>query len=126
MLNGALILIAEDQPFIALDFSYAVQDAGGRVAGPVATTRDALLLIEAGGIQGAILDFNLTDGDATPIVAKLSEENIPMLIQTGVGLSHDLFSAFPGVKVFVKPNDADLLVKYIFDSIETARRTTGD
>ena len=37
MLGGSLVLIAEDQVFIALDLALAVEDAGGEVAGPVAS-----------------------------------------------------------------------------------------
>jgi hypothetical protein len=47
MLNDCLILIAEDQAFIALELAMAVEDAGGVVAGPVASVQSALLLIKA-------------------------------------------------------------------------------
>ena len=46
MLTGSLVLVAEDQIFIALDLALAVEDAGGEVAGPVASVENALALIE--------------------------------------------------------------------------------
>jgi DNA-binding NtrC family response regulator len=110
MLNGAVVLVAEDQPFIALELAYAVEDAGGIVAGPAASVRHALALINERSIAAAILDFNLTDGDATPILAMLSASHIPVIIQSGIGLMPELIARFPGLIVFTKPNNADELI----------------
>ena len=61
MLKRALILVAEDEPFIALDVALAIEDAGGMVAGPAASVKEALALIESLPVVGAILDVNLAD-----------------------------------------------------------------
>lgn len=67
VLNGALVLLAQDEPFIALDLALAIEDAGGEVVGPAASVTEALALIEARPIVAAILDVNLIDGDITPV-----------------------------------------------------------
>jgi DNA-binding response OmpR family regulator len=110
MLNGTVVLIAEDQPFIALEIAYAVEDAGGIVVGPAASVRHALALINEQSIAAAILDFNLADGDATPILTLLSASNIPVIIQSGIGLMPELIAHFPSLVVFTKPNNADELI----------------
>ena len=110
MLNGALILVAEDQPFIAMELGFAVEDAGGVVVGPAASVQTALALIKEQSIAAAILDFNLTDGDATPIIALLSASNIPIIIQSGVGLMPELLLRFPRLIVFTKPNNPEELI----------------
>ena len=84
MLNQALILVAEDEPFIALDVSLAIEDAGGQVAGPVASVQEALALIGSTPVVAAILDHNLTDGDSSPVVERLLLAGIPTILQSGV------------------------------------------
>lgn len=110
MLNGALVLVAEDQPFIAMELGFAVEDAGGIVVGPAASVQTALALIKEQSVAAAILDFNLTDGDATPIIALLSASNIPTIIQSGIGLMPDLILRFPRLVVFTKPNNPEELI----------------
>lgn len=110
MLNGALVLVAEDQPFIAMELGFAVEDAGGVVVGPAASVRTALALINEQSVAAAILDFNLTDGDATPIISLLSASNIPIIIQSGIRLMPDLILRFPKLIVFTKPNNPEELI----------------
>ena len=110
MLTGSLVLVAEDQIFIAMDLALAVEDAGGEVAGPVASVENALALIETRPITGAILDYNLTDGDITPVAMLLLDANIPIIIQSGVGIPPELAMRFPDLVVYIKPYDAADLV----------------
>ena len=112
MLMGSLVLVVEDQIFIALELALAVEDAGGEVAGPVASVENALTLIETRPITAAILDCNLTDGDITPVATLLLAANIPIIIQSGVGIPPELAMRFPDLVVFVKPYvAADLVSK---------------
>lgn len=112
MLAGSLVLVAEDQIFIALDLALAVEDAGGEVAGPVASVENALALIETRPITAAILDYNLTDGDITPVATRLLEASIPIIIQSGVGIPPELAKRFPDLVVYIKPYvTADLVSK---------------
>ena len=110
MLTGSLVLVAEDQIFIAMDLALAVEDAGGEVAGPVASVENALVLIEMRPITAAILDYNLTDGDITPVAILLLDANIPIIIQSGVGIPPELAMRFPDLVVYIKPYDAADLV----------------
>ena len=112
VLTGSVVLVAEDEIFIELDLALAVEDAGGKVAGPVASVKNALQLIETHAIKAAILDFNLTDGDITPVATLLLETGIPIIIQSGVGISPELAMRFPNLVVFIKPYvAADLVSK---------------
>ncbi len=121
MLTGALVLVAEDQIFIAMDLALAVEDAGGEVAGPVASVENALALIETRPITAAILDFNLTDGDITPVATLLLDANIPLIIQSGVGIPPELAMRFPDIVVFIKPYVAADLVSKLADLIAEKR-----
>ncbi|QNA86674.1 response regulator [Sphingomonas sp. So64.6b] len=110
MLNHVLVLVVEDEPFIALDVALAIEDASGEVAGPVGSVKEALALIEAKPIAAAILDVNLTDGDISPVVEILMGLGIPVILQTGVGLPPDLAARFPDLAFCIKPCVAAKLV----------------
>ena len=121
MLTGSLVLVAEDQIFIALDLALAVEDAGGEVAGPVASVKNALALIETRPITAAILDSNLTDGDITLVAIKLLDANIPIIIQSGVGIPRELQMRFPDLVVYIKPYVAADLVAKLASLIDAKR-----
>ena len=110
MLNHRAVLIAEDEPFIALDLALAVEDAGGEVIGPAATAREALVLLAAHPVVAAILDVNLIGGDISPVVDYLVAQGVPMILQTGVGLPPDLAERYPHLIVRIKPTMAATLV----------------
>ncbi|WP_426264587.1 response regulator [Sphingomonas sp. PWP1-2] len=110
MLNRSAVLIAEDQPFIALDLAMAVEDADGEVVGPAASIKEALALLESRPVVAAILDVNLVDGDISPVVEYLVEHGVPLILQTGVGLPADLAARFPNLVVRIKPTRAAVIV----------------
>lgn len=125
MLTGSVVLVAEDQIFIALDLALAVEDAGGEVAGPVASVEKALALIETRPITAAILDSNLTDGDISPVATLLLDANIPIIIQSGVGIPPELAIRFPDLVVFIKPYVAADLVSKL-QVLIAAKRTHAE
>ena len=103
LLHRARILVAEDQPFIALELALAIEDAGGEVVGPAASVEEALILIAALPLGAAILDVNLADGDCSAVVEVLAGLRVPMILQTGVGLPPSLANRFPELRVHIKP-----------------------
>lgn len=113
MLNQASILIAEDEPYIALALQWAVEDAGGCVIGPAATIVEALALLDTNLPTAAILDVNLADGDIYPVVERLVVIGVPIILQTGIGLPPELAERFPSLIVHIKPCGPELLVNQI-------------
>ena len=103
MLKRRTILIAEDEPFIALDIACAVEDAEGRVVGPAASVAEALTFLMTENVDGAILDVNLTDRDITPVVVLLVERGVPIILQSGIGLPAELAARFPDLTICIKP-----------------------
>lgn len=110
LLNHLAVLVAEDEPFIALDLALAIEDAGGEVVGPAASAKEALILLKKHTVAAAILDVNLIDGDISPVVEYLVERGVPLILQTGVGLPADLAARYPGLIVRIKPTIAAVLV----------------
>ncbi|MEP6998244.1 MAG: response regulator [Betaproteobacteria bacterium] len=110
MLNNALVLVAEDEPFIALDLALAIEDAGGTVVGPAASVEEALALIGAQTVVAAILDVNLGAQDISPVAGILLALKIPVILQTGVEVAPKLLARFPDLIVHIKPCVAANLV----------------
>jgi DNA-binding response OmpR family regulator len=82
------ILIVEDEPLIAMMIEDFLEVLGKAVAGSVDSVDAALALIDAGGIDAAILDVNLRGGEKSFAIADaLAAKGIPFLFATGG--SHD-------------------------------------
>jgi len=120
LLNNALVLIAEDEPFIALDLALAIEDFGGTVVGPAATVEEALALIDGQAVAAAILDVNLGAQDISPVAEILLTHNIPVIIQTGVEVPPGLAARFPDLIVHIKPCVAAELVAQLVTLIASA------
>ena len=110
MLSGAPVLVAEDQTYIALDLSLAIEDAGGTVVGPASSAAEALELLATSNVEAAILDVDLLDGDCSAVVEALASRGIPIIIQTGVDLPPALAARYPDLIVQKKPCMASRLI----------------
>jgi CheY-like chemotaxis protein len=117
LLGLAPILIVEDEPFIALELKESIEDAGGKVVGPVGSSEAALELLETHAVAAAILDVQLSDGNVTPVATALVALGIPMVFQSGVDLPPDLQSQCPDAVHYKKPVSARLLLKKIVEII---------
>ena len=119
-LHGLKVLIVEDEPFIALDLSLGVEDAGGTALGPASTVAHALALIETTRPDAAIVDVDLPDGDIGPVLDVLRPE-VPVVVHTGVGLPGHLRRAHPEVQVCIKPTTPTKLAERLHHELENRR-----
>lgn len=106
-LAGALILLIEDEPLIALDLSASLRDAGARVV-QAATVEGALAAIEAHACSAAVLDFWLGFETGRAVARRLKEKRIPFLYYSGRAL--DDFTTGSGAPVISKPAGAREIV----------------
>jgi DNA-binding response OmpR family regulator len=81
-LKGALILVVEDEPLIALDICASLEDAGAQVL-KAATVAKALTAIDAHRCSAAVVDFWLGYDTGRAVVRRLKEKNIPFLYYSG-------------------------------------------
>lgn len=105
--------MVEDEYFIAVDVVERLEAAGAAVIGPVATTGEALSLIETERLDGAILDLNL-DGDMSFQVADaLQARAIPFVLATGYGRER-IPTRFAGVALCKKQIDPMQIASALF------------
>lgn len=77
------ILIVEDEYYLAGDLADALAGEGVEIAGPVGTLAEAERLIDAGGIDRAVLDVNLRGDMSFPVAERLDAAGVPYVIATG-------------------------------------------
>jgi CheY-like chemotaxis protein len=115
LLNHAPILIVEDEPYIALALQATIEDAGGKVVGPVGSVAAALILLQTADIAAAVLDVQLADRDVTPVAEALTALNVPVVFQSAKGLPTDLQRRCPDAVVYKKPVAAEALLRTLFE-----------
>lgn len=78
------ILIVEDEPLIAMMLEDFLEVLEKQPAGTADCVSAAMSHLDRGGIDAAILDVNLRDGEtSTPIADALAERGIPFVFATG-------------------------------------------
>lgn len=91
-LDGETILIAEDEPLIALSVEAALQSAGAHIISEH-TLDDALQAIDRQPISAAVLDWVLGGRSVEPACTSLLGKNIPFVIYTGLTFTSNLAPA---------------------------------
>ena len=119
MLENARVLLVEDDPLVSETISAIIQEAGGQVAGSAASVADARALMSGAGFDVALLDVNLTDGEATPVLEGLMARQIPVVIYTGADLPVGVEARHPDLRVLRKPAIKARLIAEL-------RRATGE
>lgn len=114
------VLLVEDEMLTAVDLSCEIDDAGGETIGPATSVRDALSLIEAGGVTAAILDVNVRDGETTPVATALIARRIPFILHTGAVLPSRLRVSFGEAPVHIKPTASHRLIASLACEIDNA------
>ncbi|WP_426038305.1 PAS domain S-box protein [Cypionkella sp. TWP1-2-1b2] len=81
--SGRRVLIVEDEPLIAMDFSQALSDAGYVVIGPANSVARALALLAQFGCDAAVLDVNLGMETSEPVARELIKLGTPFVVTSG-------------------------------------------
>ena len=123
MLSDQPIVIVEDNVYLALDLSQAVEDINGLVIGPVGTVAEALTLVEDRLLAGAILDSQLSDRDVTPVVMALAAKGVPFIIHTATGLPPGVARLHPDAALLVHPLHAEAIISGLLGEMKRCHRT---
>ncbi|GJE45609.1 HWE histidine kinase domain-containing protein [Methylobacterium soli] len=100
------ILLVEDDALIAHVLEQAVRALGWTPVGPVGRVEAAMVLaqIEAGQLQGAVLDINIDEAKVWPVAELLQNQGVPFLFATAYERSRKVLpERFAGVSVLSKP-----------------------
>lgn len=108
-LEKVRILVVENEALIAMQLECELEDAGAVVIGPVPLVSEALVLIEEGQFDAAIMNVNLNDGPSYPAADALREKGKPFMFVTAY--EHTMLpGTMVSVPVLSKPLTAAQLV----------------
>ena len=105
-LVGRSILVAEDEPLIAIDIRRGFEAAGARVVN-VRSLQSALVAVEDADLSAAIVDPALGKDDCSQLCERLKERDIPFVVHSGYS---NLAGAYSSGVVVSKPRQSEVLV----------------
>jgi CheY-like chemotaxis protein len=103
MFNDLPVLIVEDNVFLAVDLSEAIEELDGRVVGPTNRVSQALEILDNQEVAAAIVDVHLTDLDIYMLTGKLKQLRVPFVLQAESELPKTVSFLHPEVPVLRKP-----------------------
>jgi two-component SAPR family response regulator len=116
-LQGARILIVEDEVLLAMDLADRLKREGCDVIGPASREAKALAILERDRPDGVVLDLNL-DGKLPIDLAKaLIARQIPFVIVTGYGNRQFDVPALQQAPRLNKPVKTEALVRALSDLV---------
>lgn len=123
VLDGARVLVVEDEPLTAALIASEIEAASGLPVGPAASVAEALRRIEQGGFEAAIVDIGLLDGVAVPVALELIDRGVPFVIVSASARStpREILERDPTVPVFQKPVQPAVPVQSLAGEIRHAR-----
>jgi CheY-like chemotaxis protein len=117
MFSDTPVLIVEDNVFLAVDLSEAVEELDGRVVGPTNRIAQALELLESEEVSAAIVDGHLNDVDVVMLTCKLTQLGVPFVIQAESELPELVSFLHPEVPVLHKPIQPDVVLTCLLDQM---------
>ena len=97
------VLLVEDSALIALDAEDSLRELGAADVVLAASNVNASRALDAGGIELAVIDFNLGRETSTPTADRLRHAGIPFVFASGYGGEGTIPDRFADVPMIVKP-----------------------
>jgi len=85
LLNGARVLVVEDEAAISMLLEDMLLDFGCEIVGPAARLATALEMAKTETFSVAILDVNVAGEPIYPVAEAIVERELPIVFSTGYG-----------------------------------------
>src|SRR5262249_47254723 len=82
-LSGKRLLVAEDEPVIAMDYAAMLSASGADVVGTLRTAADGVAHLQKHRVDAVVLDFVLEDGNSSQLQAFLAAKRVPFVVISG-------------------------------------------
>jgi CheY-like chemotaxis protein len=119
-LQGARILIVEDEPILAMDLESRLKGEGCAVIGLVSREAQALKLLERDRPDAVVLDLNLNGKLPTDLVDALVARQVPFVIVTGYSKRQFDSPGLQGAPRLDKPIKTEELMRALSDLVRAA------
>jgi DNA-binding NarL/FixJ family response regulator len=117
-LAGKRVLIAEDEPLVAMDHAALLAKAGAEIVATSATVKGAVDCVRKKPIDVAVVDFVLADGNSEALQTVLKRKHIPFVVVSAY--PRPLVRTEPGQEILQKPVNPDLLRGRVEAACKTA------
>tara|TARA_A100001518_G_C1194006_1_gene38895 strand:+ start:73 stop:600 length:528 start_codon:yes stop_codon:yes gene_type:complete len=125
LLQGAKVLVLDDEWLVADQTSQYLGEAGMEVIGPFHALEEARDFAEDGEVDLAVLDYNIDGTPVTPLVQDLQAKGVPVIIVSGYGSRLELPQGTLGVDFMPKPVAGASLIERAARRLGTATATTA-
>ncbi len=120
LLNGARVLVVEDEAAISMLLEDMLLDFGCEVVGPAARLSKALEMAESESFVVAILDVNVAGEPIYPVAEAIVRRGLPLVFSTGYG-GAGIREPFRDRPVVQKPFSQQDLKRTLIAAIAAAR-----
>ena len=120
MLDGARVLLVEDELLVAMTLEDILRREGCLILGPFRRVEKAALAARTEAIDIALLDVNLAGERVFPVAAALVQRRLPFVFMTGYGPG-DIAPEYAGRPVIGKPFRTAELVEALTDAFHLQR-----
>lgn len=118
-LNNARIMVVEDEFMLARELTFALEQAGATVIGPVPTVQRAIARLKEEAVDAAVLDIHVRGDAVFPVADALKERAVPFVFATGYD-QHPAGNRFGGAQCLLKPIDFQRLVRVLEEMLVKA------
>jgi DNA-binding response OmpR family regulator len=119
-LAGHLVLVVEDDFFIAEEICAALREKGASVVGPAADVEHGRMLMTRQQLDCAVLDVNLHGEHVFQLAGELRARGVPSIFATGYDAAF-LPAAFRDAIYLQKPIDLAALIRAVKESSRSNR-----
>lgn len=108
-----VVMIVEDEIFVALDLAETLQEQSMIVEGPFATVSAAIAHASVKLPDCAILDVRLADGEVFPLADYLAARQVPIVFHSGHAHQSDIGVRYPGSALCEKPCRPETMLRAV-------------
>jgi CheY-like chemotaxis protein len=116
-LDGARVLVVEDNYVVADALRFLIDGYGGAVTATVPSVERAFDALAGDAVDVAVLDINLQGASVVPLAEYLRARGVPFLFLTGYGTGELLPEHLRRQPRLDKPVDAERLIRALLDLV---------
>lgn len=121
VLQGARVLIVEDDVLLLMELESILVDAGAEIAGSCRTVQAGLAAAND-SVAAAVLDVRVGPDSIAPVARQLASQGTPFVFYTGQVRSDPELAEWPGCTVLTKPARAGTIVSAVADLLRRTHR----
>jgi DNA-binding response OmpR family regulator len=126
VLQGARVLIVEDDGLLLRELELILLGAGAAIAGCCRTVKEGLAVAEKDSVTAAILDVRIGRDTVAPVARQLARRGTPFMFYSGQLEDDPVLAEWAGRKFLYKPARPSAIVAALADLLAPAGGGTAE